>query len=78
MSRSFLILTTLPRTIDDPSERTAVLAARREAAIAREVAEAVAAGRSAHGPAGAPADRRLFFGWVDRIGRAHFWPGLLR
>ena len=79
MSRSFLILTTLPPHVpDDPSERAAILAARREEALAlRAIADAAAA-RSMAGPSGQPADRRLFFGWVDRIGRAHFWPGLLR
>lgn len=78
MSRSFLILTTLPPHVPfDPSERTAVLAARREQALElRAVAEA--AGRSTAQPAARPAERRLFLGWVDRIGRAHFWPGLLR
>ena len=78
MSRSFLILTTLPPHVpNDPSERPAILAARREEALElRAIADAAA--RSTAGPAEPGADRRLFLGWVDRIGRAHFWPGLLR
>ena len=79
MSRSFLILTTLPqRAPEDLSERTAILAARREESLALGVVADATAGHSTPEPAGRPADRRLFFGWVDRIGRAHFWPGLLR
>ena len=81
MSRSFLILTTLPtRTSDDLSELPAILAARREDALnARAAAVASADGGGAGpGPDRVPTGRRLFFGWVDAMGRAHFWPGLRR
>ena len=80
MNRSFLILTTLPPSaFDDLSERTAILAARRNDALeARADAAASSdAGSAGPAPAAGPAGRRLFFGWVDRMGHAHFWPGLL-
>ncbi len=74
MSHAFLILTTRPpERFDDPSERTAILAARREEALeARAAADA-----KATSPAGLPG-HGAYLGWVDRLGRAHFWPGLLR
>ncbi len=83
MSRAFLILTTQPQpATDDPSERDAVLAARREAALdARIAAERQAAADTATGlldadPVARPA--RTVFGFVDRLGRMHTWPGLMR
>jgi hypothetical protein len=71
MSRSYLVLTTLPpATNTDPSEREAVLAARREDAL-----EA----RGLDGPASVARDARPpILGFVDRLGRTHVWPGLLR
>ena len=76
MGRSFLILTTLPEPPpDDPSERSALLAARREEALEAwspdAVPEAVAVPRAA-------GSGRTFFGFVDRLGRTHSWPGFLR
>jgi hypothetical protein len=80
MSRSFLILTTMPpNEIDDPSERSAVLAAHREAALdVRSSDEAIAPGAPPGGgpPAARPAGR-LFFAFVDRLGPIHSWPRLL-
>ena len=84
MSRAFLILTTGPAPANaDPSERDAVLAARRETRLAAEVAAALdaraaaLAARRDAGPTASP-DRRTVFGFVDRLGRLHTWPGLLR
>ena len=57
MSRAFLILTTQPQPNDtDPSERTAVLAARREEALeARAASDAAGARGAGAGRGGAPA-----------------------
>ena len=82
MSRAFLILTTQPQPNDtDPSERTAVLAARREEALEARMAAEVRA--AAEAPAGDGMGRRhgprtLVLAFVDRMGRMHTWPGLLR
>lgn len=77
MSRSFLILTTLPEPPpDDPSERSAVLSARREAAL--EAWSPDVAPQPAAGAPHAVPQRRIFFGFVDRLGRTHSWPGILR
>ena len=71
MSRSFLVLTTLPPVANsDPSEREAVLAARRETTLAAWEPDDA-------GPAQG-AGRPLVLGFVDRLGRTHVWPGLLR
>ncbi len=71
MSRSYLVLTTLPPVASsDPSERDAVLAARREDALAAR--EPDDPGATASG------GRPLILGFVDRLGRTHVWPGLLR
>jgi hypothetical protein len=79
MSRSFLILTTRPMPADDhPSERSAVLAARRDDAIAERVAaETAMAGARSPDPV-VRTVRRTRLGFVDRLGRTHTWPGLLR
>jgi hypothetical protein len=71
MSCSFLVLTTLPPVaVSDPSEREAVLAARRETTLeAWEPDEP--------GPA-QDAGHPLVLGFVDRLGRTHVWPGLPR
>jgi hypothetical protein len=70
MSRSYLVLTTLPPVASpDPSEREAVLAARREAALVA---------RGPDDPAASSGGRPLILGFVDRLGRTHVWPGLLR
>ena len=81
MSRAFLILTTQPPPVDaDPSERTAVLAARREEALeARAAAEADGAQLAARpDPGRRRGPRRTVLSFVDRMGRIHTWPGLLR
>jgi hypothetical protein len=80
MSRAFLILTTQPPPVDtDPSERTAVIAARREEALeARAAAEAGRAGAPAAAVGRRPGHRRAVLAFVDRLGRVHTWPGLLR
>jgi hypothetical protein len=83
MSRAFLILTTQPPPVDtDPSERTAILAARREEALeARAALAAVAAGQGAPASAEPPRTygrRPSVLAFVDRLGRIHTWPGLLR
>ncbi len=81
MSRAFLILTTQPQPNDtDPSERTAVLAARREEALEARAASQAAGDRA---PARVEAGRRrgprrTVLAFVDRLGRTHTWPGLLR
>jgi hypothetical protein len=84
MSRAFLILTTQPAPANtDPSERSAVLAARREATVDAQVAAdlrtraAAAAGQPDTPPIASPRGRTVF-GFVDRLGRLHTWPGLLR
>ncbi len=84
MSRAFLILTTQPAPANtDPSERGAVLAARREATVDAQLAAelraraAPAAGHPDAPPIASPT-RRTVFGFVDRLGRLHTWPGLLR
>ena len=77
MGRSFLILTTLPEPApDDPSERSAVLAARREEALEAWSPDAVP--EASAGVPRAAASGRTFFGFVDRLGRTHSWPGFLR
>ena len=84
LSRAFLILTTQPAPADtDPSERGAVLAARRaatvEAAVAAELqARATAATGHPDAHPNASPTRGTVFGFVDRLGRLHTWPGLLR
>jgi len=84
MSRAFLILTTRPATVNtDPSERGAVLAARREATVDAQVAaelraRAAAAAGHSDAPSIASSRRRIVVGFVDRLGRLHTWPGLLR
>ena len=83
MSRAFLILTTQPAPAStDPSERSAVLAARRAATVDAEVAAELearaAAARHPDAPSTAPASGRTVLGFVDRLGRLHTWPGLLR
>ncbi|HEY4189781.1 MAG TPA: hypothetical protein VGM28_05105 [Candidatus Limnocylindrales bacterium] len=78
MSRSFLILTTLPAPPDhDPSERPAVLSARHEEVLgAWSPAGASSPDEDrSPGPGGTPS-RRTFFGFVDRLGRTHSWPGV--
>ena len=59
MSRAFLILTTQPAPANtDPSERGAVLAARREATVDAQVAaELDSRAAAAAGHRGRPADR---------------------
>jgi hypothetical protein len=84
MSRAFLILTTWPATANtDPSERdAAVLAARREATVDAQVAwpRSGLGSPAAAGHLDAAPDRviegRTVFGFVDRLGRLHTWPGL--
>ena len=84
MSRAFLILTTQPAPANtDPSERGAVLAARREATVEAQVAaelraRATAAAGDLDAPPIASPRGRTVFGFVDRLGRLHTWPGLLR
>jgi hypothetical protein len=72
MSRSYLVLTTIPpATTGDPSEREAVLAARRDEALE-------ARGPDAPGTPPRRTGHPLVLGFVDRLGRTHVWPGLLR
>jgi hypothetical protein len=81
MSRAFLILTTQPPPDDtDPSERRAVLAARRAEALETRTAALVAEElRSRRAGVEPPAEaRRTWLAFVDRLGRTHRWPGLLR
>lgn len=81
MSRAFLILTTQPAPEDtDPSERGAVLAARRAATVDAQVAAELRARATGHPDAHpiASPTRGTVFGFVDRLGRLHTWPGLLR
>jgi hypothetical protein len=78
MGRSFLILTTLPEPPpDDPSERSAVLAARREEALEAWSPDVMPEATPAGAPRAVPSGR-TFFGFVDRLGRTHSWPGFLR
>ena len=60
-----------------------MLAARREATVAAQVAAALrarAAASASHpdAPPTAASRGRTVFGFVDRVGRLHTWPGLLR
>jgi hypothetical protein len=78
MSRPFLILTTHPMPpVDDPSERSAVLAARRDEALDAWTPNVVPPA-AASGPPAAPAQHRIILGFVDRLGRTHEWPRFLR
>jgi hypothetical protein len=84
MSRAFLILTTQPAPANtDSSERGAVLAARREATVDAQVAaelraRSAAAAGDLDAPPIATSTGRTVFGFVDRLGQIHTWPGLLR
>jgi hypothetical protein len=79
MSRAFLILTTQPPPVDtDPSERGAVLAARRAEALEAQTAALAADELRRRRDGVEPPPRRDWLGFVDRLGRLHTWPGLLR